>query len=125
MSEPLNVYIIKLVGGESILACISELSAEKDTTQIISYPMKVEDIQLRTGECVITPWIPFGYEQHDLALNKSTIILMTPVGDDVAGIYEDQVDEFLNTDGESEAEEEEKPVAQQPMRRTCRHHWVK
>jgi hypothetical protein len=116
--EEISIRLIKLVSGESIICRAPECEGSLLT---IFCPMQVTEISttdLSTNESIylMTPWIPFAVDQT-LQLNKTTIMLLTEVHEDMAQAYLERVDVFVNG-GEEETEEPQRVLKE---RRLCKH----
>ena len=113
--EAIAIRLIKLVSGESIICRAPD---KRGTTLTIYCPMQVieiaTDLEDDESAYVMAPWIPFAADQT-LKLNKTAIILITDVHEDMAQESLERVDVFVNGD----------PVEELPlkMRRQCDHRW--
>lgn len=115
--ETISIRLIKLVSGESI---ICRAPGKKGTTLTIHCPMSVleiaTDLQDNESAYVMAPWIPFAADQT-MELNKTAVILIAEVHEDMANEYLERVNEFVN--GGPEPEEDSLVV-----RRQCDHKWT-
>ena len=82
--EAIAIRLIKLVSGESIICRAPD---KRGTTLTIYCPMQVieiaTDLEDDESAYVMAPWIPFAADQT-LKLNKTAIILITDVHEDMA-----------------------------------------
>ena len=119
--DEIAVKIIKLISGEMILCRAPDCTGSMIT---IYCPMQViqidDDVSSGESSYVMSPWIPFAVDQT-LELNKSAIILITDVYEEMANEYLDRVVEFMN----GGVEEDEEPPAEPPILglRQCTHQW--
>lgn len=113
------IHFFKLVSGESLVAKLVKKTRQEI---VIDLPIQILEVYGDTedGENAYTlsPWIPFAQSQT-IRLNKTAIILMTAVHDDMAAEYEQRVEAYLSDDVPEAVAVE--PVMK--LRKECRHHW--
>lgn len=110
------IQFYKLVSGESIVA----RQVKKTKTEVeIDLPIQILEVHGETDEgenaYILSPWLPFA-GSLTVRLNKTTIILSTPVSEEMEVEYEDRVDRYLSGD----CDDVEAEIEVEPETNSCR-----